>query len=189
MASNLEDYLNENYVIKDSTYKSTKDQIFCYICHEILIKPVMCMTCQKVFCKKCIEKWINIKNFCPNKCTYYPEYKNSIIVGNILSKLNFNCKDCGQIINYEKMEKHILSICDTIEIKYDLLNKKSSPDEGIFKKVLEKKKNREGMEQTNIKSKSYIYKYIIYNYFNSNLPWIKWSGQKFFNTKVRNLII
>ena len=87
------------------------------------------------------------------------------------------------------MEKHILSICDTIEIKYDLLNKKSSPDEGIFKKVLEKKKNREGMEQTNIKSKSYIYKYIIYNYFNSNLPWIKWSGQKFFNTKVRNLII
>ena len=47
---------------------------------------------------------------------------------------------------------------------WNKINKKSSPDEGIFKKVLEKKKNREGMEQTNIKSKSYIYKYIIYNY-------------------------
>ena len=69
---------------------------------------------------------------CPNKCKN-AEYKNSLVISNILSKLNFKCKDCLTIINYEKMEKHVLSKCDSIDIKYDL-NKNKVLSQGISKK-------------------------------------------------------
>lgn len=129
----LEDYINEDNVEKDQLYESIKETIFCPICRNIMIKPVMCMNCQNNYCRSCIEQWSNIKDYCPNKCKN-ADYKSSLIIGNILSKLNFKCKDCLNVINYEKMEKHVLSKCDTIDIKYDL-NKKNDLSKGIFKKL------------------------------------------------------
>jgi len=129
----LEDYINEDYVEKDQLYESIKETIFCPICRNIMIRPVMCMNCQNNYCRSCIEQWSNIKDYCPNKCKN-ADYKNSLIIGNILSKLNFKCKDCLNVINYEKMEKHVLSKCDSIDIKYDL-NKNKDITQGIFKKI------------------------------------------------------
>lgn len=128
----LNDYINEDNVEKDQLYESIKETIFCPICRNIMIKPVMCMNCQNNYCRSCINRWSYIKDYCPNKCKN-AEYKNSLVISNILSKLNFKCKDCLTIINYEKMEKHVLSKCDSIDIKYDL-NKNKVLSQGISKK-------------------------------------------------------
>lgn len=156
MTSALKDYLNQDFVIKDTIYESSKDNIFCPICQDIKIKPVMCMNCQNTFCRSCIEKWNNYKNYCPNRCIY-PDYKYGILIGNIVSKLKFKCKDCHEIINYENMEKHVLSKCDTIAIKYKI-DKKASANEGIFKRVIVNKRgnSKNKINQTNLKSKSHL---------------------------------
>ena len=170
----LYEFINEDYIIKDALYECFKDSIICPICSEIIVRPVMCMNCQKAYCKRCIEHWNNMKNYCPNKCNN-PEYKKCILVGNILSKLNFKCKDCSNIVNYDKMERHALSKCETIEVNYKLINHDLNSD-GIFKKVKIQTKDRKKLysqPQTKMKS-NYIYflNYFLFFHY-SSLPWIK----------------
>lgn len=126
------EYINIDTIENKNSYELIKDSITCHICTEIMIRPVMCMNCQHAYCKRCIEHWNNNKNYCPNKCPN-PIYRYSVLVGNLLSSLEIRCKDCGILIHYDNMEKHVLSKCDTIEIKYPI--KKESNSDGIFKKI------------------------------------------------------
>ena len=156
MKSNFENFLSEN-IIKDAVYESIKDYIFCPICLNIKYHPVMCMKCQNTFCKKCIEKWDINRKGCPYKCIS-PNYKYSLLAGNMLSKLNFKCSECSKIINYEQVERHYLSKCDTIDIKYNL-NKNISGNDGIFRTIRVSKRGNEinQIEQIKMKSKSLFY--------------------------------
>jgi hypothetical protein len=153
--SDLGDYLDERNVANIEFYNTVKDDIFCPICQSILIKPLICMRCQNNFCRGCIEIWNNTKsniNSCPFR-RKNPEYKYSIQAGNLLSKLNFTCKDCSSIVNYDQMEKHVLSKCGTIEIKYI----DDSKVDGIFKKVKMDNKNiKKFNEKSHIKLKSML---------------------------------
>ena len=54
------------------------------------------------------------KKLLPNKCDN-PDYKKIFVFANILSKLYFTCKDCFDMVNYDQIEKHALSKCDTVE--------------------------------------------------------------------------
>ena len=70
----------------------------------------MCMNCQNVYCKKCIDQWSKKDNKCPNRCEN-PNYKKSIEKNNILSKLKFKCAKCDKEILYDIVEKHV-NECD-----------------------------------------------------------------------------
>ena len=158
----LSEYIQEKYIANKPLYESLKDSITCVICTNTIIDPMMCMNCQKAYCRRCIGHWNNIKNYCPNKCDN-PEYKRSVVVANLLSKLNFTCKDCFNIVNYDQMEKHVLSKCDTVEINYKI-NLRDSNDDGILKKLNRGKtdKNKFYIQiQTKMKSK---YIYLLYNF-------------------------
>ena len=171
----LEDYINDNTVVKDSFYASIKDSITCPICLDLMIKPYMCMNCLNNYCRRCIEYWSNVKNSCPNRCRN-TEYKSCLFIEKLLAKLNFTCKDCNSVINYEKMERHILSKCDTVEIK-NLIDNNPSAKNGILRKINQKNKNFQNIkQQIKIKIKcKYIYNIILYFYFSiySNCPWSK----------------
>ena len=98
-----------------------------------------------------------MKNYCPNKCEN-PQYKKCVLVGEILSKLNFTCKDCSNVVNYDKMERHVYSKCDTEEVNYKLINQDSNSD-GIFQVVNIRKMDRKkwyNQPKTRMKS-NYIY--------------------------------
>lgn len=107
----LQDYINEENLIKDQIYQDLESSITCIICLNIIIEPMICMNCQNIYCKKCIQNWSKINNKCPNRCEN-SNYQKCIETSKLLSKLNFNCKHCNSIINYDEMEKHYLSKCE-----------------------------------------------------------------------------
>ena len=106
----MHDFINENSLVKDEIYKNFESSITCLICLDIIIEPTMCIKCKNVYCRQCIKNWTKINSKCPNRCEN-PEYQNCLDIGQLLSKLNFSCKNCKNIINYNEMEKHCLSKC------------------------------------------------------------------------------
>ena len=113
----MENYINENTIIKDELYNAFKESVTCPLCLSILISPVMCMKCQNVFCKRCINDWTKKDQKCPNRCTE-PNYQRSIGKNEILSKLKFKCEACGNNYKYDEAQKHLNS-CYPEQIKED----------------------------------------------------------------------
>ena len=110
-------YELEKYIIKDAFYESIKEELTCSICQSIKVKPVMCTQCQNSFCSSCLDNWNKKSTECPYKCNN-PQYTKCIIINNLLSKLNFKCKnDCGKNIPYDMLENHYESECKKIDFK------------------------------------------------------------------------
>ena len=65
----------------------------------------MCMKCQNVYCKNCIDKWNEKDNRCTNRCEN-PNYQKSLDRNDILSKLKFKCVKCDGEIEYNNVENH-----------------------------------------------------------------------------------
>ena len=101
----MEDYINDDNIIKDDIYNMFKATITCFLCEKILINPMMCMNCQKDFCKKCIDNWVQNNDKCPKGCDN-PNYQKSLLKNDLLSKLKFKCKKCGGQVLYEEVKKH-----------------------------------------------------------------------------------
>lgn len=128
----MEDYINDYTFIEDDYYQIFKDSIECPLCLGILINPVMCMNCQNVYCKKCVDSWSKKDDKCPNRCTN-PNYQRSLSKNEILSKLKFQCNGCKKEIQYENVENHkkiccseLLDTYEIIEMPEDLKTPKSS---------------------------------------------------------------
>ena len=109
----MENYINEETVVKNEIYSAFKDDVTCPICSKLLINPMMCMRCQNVYCKKCIEAWNKKDNKCPNRCEN-PDYHKSLEKSNTLSKLKFKCEKCGEEILYNNVQKH-MDNCESIQ--------------------------------------------------------------------------
>lgn len=155
----LHDFMNEKCVVKSEYYKAVKDSIICLICMDIIVDPIMCVKCQNVYCKKCIENWDRVNKQCPIKCPY-TKYRKCRVKAEILNKLKFECKKCKDIIDYENMPKHVYSDCNKIKINNDYYKENSLQFNGIFQKIEDKSiKTRKTME-IKIKSRLNI---IFYN--------------------------
>ena len=102
----METYINEETIVKNEIYDAFKDDINCPICRDILIEPQMCMNCQNVYCRKCIEEWSKRNNKCPNRCDN-PNYKRSLEKAKTLSKLKFRCQKCGTRSSYDEIKIHV----------------------------------------------------------------------------------
>ena len=161
---NLQDFMNEQTVLKDDVYNTIKDSLICPICKDLIISPMMCMNCQNSFCKKCIEKWTIRDKKCPNRCQY-PNYRKSLTISQLLSKIKIVCIKCNSTIEYDEMIKHIYSKCGTENndiVLYKINRAKSV--QGIFEKVKEKKKKLIEPEKK-IKSKIIIFNIIMFYLF------------------------
>jgi hypothetical protein len=148
----LQDYMNENYVVKDATYNEIEDSIKCLICMDIIIDPMMCTKCKSVFCKNCIEKWHRKNRSCPIKCK--SSYEKCKEKAELLSKLQFECKKCKNIINYDEMSMHFYSDCNTKTVNKDYFcDNRSLSKVGIFEKVEEEKMKRKTFNKIKSKKK------------------------------------
>ena len=109
---NKESYITDDCIIEDEIYAGIKDLIKCSLCNKILKEPMSCKSCQKTYCKTCIENWSKINNKCPNKCEN-SKYVKSIDKSALLSNLKFLCKNCKEEIKYNHIESHLKSGCET----------------------------------------------------------------------------
>ena len=99
----MDKFINNDTIIKNDIYKNFKEFISCPLCNNILIEPVMCMKCQKSFCKKCINE--REDNKCPNKCEQV-NFQKCLSKNEILTKLKFKCKYCKSILSYDDALRH-----------------------------------------------------------------------------------
>lgn len=56
---------------KERFIYSPPDEFDCIICSEVVMDPLECGSCGKLFCKICITDWIskNPVTKCPNRCS------------------------------------------------------------------------------------------------------------------------
>jgi hypothetical protein len=98
-------------------YKNFYPDISCIICCAIVNDPEQCKTCQSLFCKYCIKKWIGQGKSCPTRCHYQPQKLNLTIL-KLLNKVKLWCEyKCGQIISYENYFNHTARDCQFSKVK------------------------------------------------------------------------
>ena len=119
----MEEYVNENTIVKNQVYELFKDSVICVTCNSLMIEPVICLTCQTTFCKKCNEN-----NGCPNKCDNQV-IKEVIGKNNYITKFKFKCiKGCGEEILFDDIKKHYSSNCTANIRKLKPLNQQQFSD-------------------------------------------------------------
>jgi hypothetical protein len=119
----LEDSKSKYKFIKEKTPKdefSLSDDLYCgsekrfivdfscLICLNIVMYPLQCGKCDKLFCKKCIENHLDKHDFCPN-CRDAPFNKTifSRLLKRILDESEFVCPlKCDMKFPYSDLEKH-----------------------------------------------------------------------------------
>ena len=86
----------------------------CQICLYFVIDPVECLTCNSIFCKKCLYEYTLYSKHCPNRCdiNYRPVNR---ILKNLINSVKVPCiyyhKGCREILTYETYYSH-LKICE-----------------------------------------------------------------------------
>ena len=103
----MEEYVNENTIVKNEMYNAFKDSIICHICSRIMIEPVICLSCQDTFCKNCYKK-----NGSCQKCNN-SNIQDVIDKNRHITKFKFKCiKKCGAEIPFDEINSHYNSGCE-----------------------------------------------------------------------------
>ena len=104
--NNENEYFCDECIIQDANFLAFNSLMKCHICNKILKNPMMCVNCQGIFCKKCIEKWQEKNEKCPNNCNQpnYAQNKDKIA---LLSMIKYKCKNCKEIVNYYDVDYHL----------------------------------------------------------------------------------
>ncbi|CAF1096024.1 unnamed protein product [Didymodactylos carnosus] len=106
---------DRNSICKERVQSSIEEEYLCPLCYNLLLKPVECNNCQRVFCKQCIDKCLKAKpNLCPF-CENYQEKRCSPMFYALLCKLKIECinkpNGCDQVLLYELIEEHETNKC------------------------------------------------------------------------------
>jgi len=113
----IDEYFDENSPIENQLYLSLKNLLICPYCQELIKDPFMCSKCQKNYCKKCLEEYSNMKK-CPND-NKESEFKHSIMINEMLSKLKYKCKNCKKEIFQSDIKAHLEEKCEYIEDEHE----------------------------------------------------------------------
>ena len=122
-----EPYFDDDCLIENEYYNDIKDIIKCNYCSQILKEPMICLSCQLPFCKKCTKNAAKKKNIY-HKCKK-PKYDENKNVINTMAKLKYLCKNCKMEIKKENIEEHLKVGCEKNEneTKYmDAIRRKKS---------------------------------------------------------------
>ena len=136
-----DEYFDENSPIENQLYLSLKDLLICPYCHKLLKNPFMCSKCQKNYCKKCLEDYSNMKK-CPND-NKESEFKHSIMINEMLSKLKYKCKNCKKEIFQSDIKAHLENNCEHVEVeRKKTLSEEIHTEKKLIKLTKEKMENK-----------------------------------------------
>ena len=93
----------------------------CNICLDLVMNPIECNSCSKLFCKECIESWLkSSKNHeCPNKHTFSKKGKLDEWIQPALNRIFIKCPFKDAIMNMHI--QHGLIILRYVPIKIEVL--------------------------------------------------------------------
>ena len=109
MKLNKDEYFSDDCVVQDDLYISIKELIICPLCNKIYKEPYMCLDCQSVYCKKCLENYSNLKK-CP-KDGKNNKFVNCITKNDLISKLKYRCKNCLKEVIQADIKSHLEEKC------------------------------------------------------------------------------
>lgn len=144
-----------------NTLEIFKPLITCEICKGILIEPIQCQKCNKIFCKKCSinpEGKETCKFGCQNE-----KLKPLKIIKNVLSKLKFECKNrCDELISYDDYFHHHEETCKNLNYQENYIKKLNQL---MIKKIKEEKlkKDKQKLLLIEEKRKKYDANFFINN--------------------------
>ena len=100
-------FLDSSLLVDKEKFENMENDITCPICKGIIKDPYFCNKCQNNFCNTCIQKWEEINDECPFRCTL-PVYTPNLFLSKIFSQLlEFKCaKGCEKIISYKDVDDH-----------------------------------------------------------------------------------
>ena len=95
--------------------KLVEDIFTCSICHQTVVEPRSCSSCNKLNCAKCLEE-IQKRNpgssvSCPNCRSPHKLDKLNILLKDQLSQSLFFCKFCQKDFKYTEMLTHRI-VCE-----------------------------------------------------------------------------
>lgn len=99
-------YFTDKNLIEDEYYLGIKDLVTCKLCHNILKEPMMCLECQKSFCKNCSEELTIDFHLCEK-----PNFIKNKNVIEMIQKLKYLCNNCKQEVKEADIESHIKNGC------------------------------------------------------------------------------
>ena len=103
----------DNFIIEDGYYIGIKDLILCPLCSKILKEPYICNECQKVYCKKCLEKDYRLK-ICPEN-KIQTKFSPDVNSNRLISNLKYRCRNCLEIVVQSDIKTHLESNCRKAE--------------------------------------------------------------------------
>lgn len=88
-----------------------QDIFECIICTCIVSNPTQCPTCESLFCRNCIQSWIQANNKCPNRCATdnNPIKPFGRALKSIYNSFEIKCKNfhiCGKTPKLSDLESH-----------------------------------------------------------------------------------
>jgi hypothetical protein len=84
--------------------------LLCSICYNVLMRPLVCDSCQIASCEECLTFWNKKTKKCPSGCNKYKYTKPSKFLHEHLKNLTIKCENhdegCDEMVKYEDIEKH-----------------------------------------------------------------------------------
>lgn len=90
----------------------------CVICYDLVMSPVECENCSKLFCKNCINNWLKRSDKCPNKHQFVKKQELDDWIKKEISKIFIKCpySGCGNNFAYKNWTRHVkICICKNNE--------------------------------------------------------------------------
>lgn len=123
IARNICSKFNKSLLDRDlviGEFRSFIHDIACIICFNIVWDPISCENCHTIFCRDCMNQWLEFSyGTCPNRCEYR-EMELNKFSKKLLSKIKLLCinrdKGCKAEVNYESYETHVNSLCQFAKV-------------------------------------------------------------------------
>ena len=101
------DDLTRTNLVVDNTKLSPTLQ--CPICLDLVMDPVECENCRKLFCKECINSWLKNSSECPNKHLFEKQSTLDDWIKPALDRIFIKCpfQNCNNSYAYTTWKNHV----------------------------------------------------------------------------------
>ena len=104
------DYFSDDCIVENDLFRGLKNNLLCPLCNKIFKDPMICFTCGKTFCQKCIG------DKCPNNCKIN-KFSKDQTKEVLLTRIKYKCKNCSEEIFQNEIPAHLESNCEYKEDK------------------------------------------------------------------------
>ena len=103
----MSDELTRTNLVVDNNKLSPTLQ--CSICLDLVMEPVECQKCSKLFCKECINNWLQNSTQCPNKHQFIKQSTLDDWIKPALNRIFIKCpfQGCKNSYAYSTWSNHL----------------------------------------------------------------------------------